>query len=198
MNDLEVHAYLKAWLLLSGEYEVEGKNGIKIIEPLHVSNVPQSARPYCCYLSTVIFYDDHRNELARIDTHDLCSVVDQLILVDGVWYEMTSSKVEWYQGRWVKLWYGYKNRDKPILLNLAMAHRNIPCTKKTLQYYIEISPELQQIVGQCLESERVDNRSYISIPKSVYEFLEDVQEPQLRVKILNALNEWVQESTDEN
>lgn len=71
-----------------------------IWEPL-LTNAPQRARAYCCYVKTVIFYNDTDadgpNEWDAIETR---LTWDDVVKFEGDLFTIGGGTVKWAEGRW--------------------------------------------------------------------------------------------------
>ena len=117
---MQVHSFLKAWELLEGEWEQDGKQRIIIYEPLK-TDLPENVIPWCGYSNSVIFYDEKYRELDRIEPRLL---YNEYLLVGRVWYEMGCGKAIYRNGQWTMSRYGYKNTRKAIMLNEGFKNWN--------------------------------------------------------------------------
>lgn len=76
-----------------------------IYEPLE-THAPEDAEPFCCYLNTVIFYENRHTgsatkEITRCEHYDLAAAPSpHLLWVDGVWHEVMGGGVIWRDDRW--------------------------------------------------------------------------------------------------
>jgi hypothetical protein len=110
------------------ETEAAGARGRTFWEPIRTT-APQTARPYCCYLSTVIFYKVPRaltpdgREFERWDTVESAwnllgerytdedlgwSSLAPFVLHNGVVYELGGGSVVWRNGRWFHEWLAWR------------------------------------------------------------------------------------------
>ena len=82
------------------------KNWVYVWEPLD-ADVPESAKPYCCYGSTVIFYadDEHKIELGRTEhkiTHSFRG--DTNLIYRESHFFLMSGQVVWHNNKWFMEW----------------------------------------------------------------------------------------------
>lgn len=70
-----------------------------LYEPL-ATLAPEDAEPYCCYLSTIIFYErGTRKEITRVNHYDLAAApAPHLVNVYDRWFEATPRQVVWRAG----------------------------------------------------------------------------------------------------
>lgn len=93
-------------------FEQETKHFGYFWEPLPTT-APPDAKPYCCYISTVIFYQEYyAPEIDRVETQwnllgerwtnlDLgWSSLAPFVWNDGTLYELTPGKVVYQNGQW--------------------------------------------------------------------------------------------------
>lgn len=89
----------------------ETKNWVHIWEPLKTS-APQTAQPYCCYNSTVIFYKsaELREEIDRAEHTIKHSFVGNTVLQGkGFYLHLMSGRVVWHNDQWQMQWTAYKH-----------------------------------------------------------------------------------------
>ena len=76
----------------------------EIVEPL-LTDAPENASPWCCYLQTVIFYEQPwrkcRGEFAKHDQIETRLAGDDIVLIDREKFRLFGGKVRWSDGRWV-------------------------------------------------------------------------------------------------
>lgn len=80
-----------------------------IIEPLQVT-APRAARPLCCYLNTVLFYehphrvDPETGEFAQWDRTKTRLEQEDVIRADGECFRLYHGSVHYELGRWIMRW----------------------------------------------------------------------------------------------
>lgn len=102
-----------------------GARGLYIDEPL-ATTAPADARPHCCYISTVIFYDQtawERGEVVELDRLEVAwnllgqrwtdqdigwAALAPFVLCDGVLYELASAQVLRQDDRWIERWLAWR------------------------------------------------------------------------------------------
>lgn len=102
-------------------------------EPIETA-APPTARPYCCYLSTVIFYegDSFRVLEEKQSAWNLLgtrwtaenlgwSSLAPFVRHEGQVYELVSGYVEWREGGWCHVWRGRLVDDGDPRLRSALA-----------------------------------------------------------------------------
>lgn len=72
-----------------------------IYQPLE-THAPEDAEPYCCYFSTIIFYErGTTKEITRVEHYNLaCAPSPHLLWINGIWYEESTGRVIWRNGQW--------------------------------------------------------------------------------------------------
>lgn len=88
------------------DFEVEGPWTAIMWEPLDVQ-APLEAKPYCCYVDTVIFYRDRvgYDEVARCRHHELNMASPSLVFLGGRWWEVGGAHVVQRDGKWHMRWH---------------------------------------------------------------------------------------------
>lgn len=94
----------------------ETKNWVYVWEPLNTT-APETAHPYCCYNSTVIFYED-ADKLKEIDRTEYTirySFRGNTILQgNGFVLQLMSGKVVWHADRWQMQWLAHKHLGQMV------------------------------------------------------------------------------------
>lgn len=98
-------------------FERDGRNWIHIFEPLDV-DIPPDARPYCSSWDITFYDHTGNNVLARnIKYHGGDHLNVAVILSDGVWYERSSGRCIYRNGRWWMRWSAARNTDLARVAN---------------------------------------------------------------------------------
>jgi len=116
-----VSAAFKCWYVNSGEYTPDERSqhwGV-FWEPLHV-DLPESARPSCCYSNSIVFYDrTGNNKLLKdfVKHSGFLAPHPHLLHLDGKWREVFNGRVEYRGGHWHMRWGVSTNTRYASLLN---------------------------------------------------------------------------------
>ena len=115
-----LNAACKLWHVTSGVFEEDGGGSFwgKFWEPLRV-DLPESARPTCCLSNSIVFYDRTGNKLLKDHVRHLEVMSDHphLLLLDGLWREVLSGRVEFRDGQWFMCWLVAWNTHYARMLN---------------------------------------------------------------------------------
>jgi hypothetical protein len=115
-----VSAAFKCWCVNSGEYtpDEHSEHWGVFWEPLQV-DLPETARPACCYTDSIIFYDRTGNKLLKdhVRHFGFIEPFPNLLHVAGKWREVFNGRVEYRDGRWYMRWGVATNARFAKLLN---------------------------------------------------------------------------------
>ncbi len=122
MKRMELQAFCQLYYC-NASYELDGRQWVKIYEPLGVK-LPETAVPYCCYLNSIIFYDHELGgkELLRIEHHALLFPETLILLDNGLWYEVASASCRYIAGEWTMVWSARKNTRRARMMNRGFRH----------------------------------------------------------------------------
>lgn len=122
-----INAAFKCWHVNSGEYvpdeDSESKWGT-FWEPLQV-DLPASARPSCCYVNSIIFYDRTGNKMLKdhVRHFGFMGPHPHLLYLSGKWREVINGRVEYRDGQWYMRWGVATNTRFALLLNAGWEAR---------------------------------------------------------------------------
>lgn len=116
-----INAMFKCWHVNSGEYEPDADPQSKwgaFWEPLKV-DLPDTAKPSCCYSDCIAFYDRSGNRLLRdfVRHYQFMGVHPHLLWLDGMWREVVNGRVEYRDGHWYMRWGVATNTKYARMLN---------------------------------------------------------------------------------
>ncbi len=115
-----VSAAFKCWYVNSGEYTPDEriKNWGVYWEPLQV-DLPESARPSCCLINSIIFYDRTGNKLLKdyVKHYGFMGPSPHLLHLEGKWREVFNGRVEYRDGHWYMRWGVATNTRLAQMLN---------------------------------------------------------------------------------
>jgi hypothetical protein len=99
-------------------FELEHRNLLRIWEPLR-TNASGLARPYCCYINSVIFYNANCAEIDRVEYRFVpgCFGGHTLIFWRGSWWEIGSGEIKFVDDRWWVIHRLWRNNRVPMRLN---------------------------------------------------------------------------------
>ena len=107
MPPASINATFKCWYVNSGAYtqDADSNHWGAFWEPLRV-NLPETARPSCCYNDSIVFYDRSGNKLLAdyVRHYGFISVHPHLLWLDGKWREVVNGRVEFRDGQWYMRW----------------------------------------------------------------------------------------------
>lgn len=113
---MSLRRFSTLWLC-EAEWEPDGLQSVHIWEPLDV-DAPEDAHPSCDYGREVTFYDRTGNGLiARHVRHHELSGLEDLVLLDGTWWQVQSGRPMYRNGRWWMRWWAQKNSRYAIMAN---------------------------------------------------------------------------------
>lgn len=116
VKPMSLRRFSTLWLC-EAEWEPDGPQSIHIWEPLDV-DAPEDAHPYCHGLGEITFYDRTGNGLiARSVRHHEISGLEDLVLLDGTWWQVISGQVIYRDSRWWMRWWAQKNGRYAIMAN---------------------------------------------------------------------------------
>lgn len=118
-----ITAFCKAWIVNSGEFtqDEDSPHWGAFWEPLKV-DLPETAKPGCCYGNHIVFYDRSGNKLLKdyITTYELMAPHPHLLYLAGKWREVVNGRVEYREGQWFMRWGVATNTRFAIAMNTAM------------------------------------------------------------------------------
>lgn len=106
--------------------ESYGNRGMYFWEPIPISGIPADAKPYCCYLSMVIFYDRadwNRGVITELIRHQsMWNLLGQRwtdedigwaalapwVSHEGAIFELGGGEVVYQDGQWWHKWLGWR------------------------------------------------------------------------------------------
>lgn len=116
MKPFSLRNFAKLWHC-DAEFEPAGENAVHIFEWLDV-DLPEDVRASCYYSDTVGFYGaENGRKLAEVRHHALGGLEDLVLLNDGIWYEVSSGRVVYHNGRWCMRWWAWKNTRRAAMMN---------------------------------------------------------------------------------
>jgi hypothetical protein len=126
---MRIWRHVTMWNLMEGEVTDHPDSLLnhKVVwEPLQ-THAPEDAEPYCCYLSTVIFYEGRAwgnaaKEITRCTHYDLNTVSPSLLFVENRWWEVLPGKVVWRNGQWCFMHVLAQNTREARRANLGHLH----------------------------------------------------------------------------
>lgn len=118
-----INAAFKCWWVNSGEFEQDpdAEHWGVFWEPLDV-NLPESAKPSCCYTDSIVFYDRTGNKLLKdfVSHYGFNGAHPHLLNLKGRWREVVSGRVEYRAGLgWYMRWSVVTNSRFAMMLNAA-------------------------------------------------------------------------------
>lgn len=134
-----INACCKLWHVNSGEFtrDEDAPHWGAFWEPLNV-NLPESARPSCCYGRDIIFYDRTGNKLLvdHVRHYDFMGPHPHLLYVGDAWREVVSGRVEYRDGNWYMRWAVATNTRFALLANKAQSE---PTSEEIMSFIRDIS-----------------------------------------------------------
>ena len=102
-----ITAAYKCWYVNSGEYTPDDRSqhwGV-FWEPLDV-DLPENAKPSCCYTDSIVFYDRSGNKLLKdfVRHFGFLGPHPHLLHIAGKWREVINGRVEFRAGHWYMRW----------------------------------------------------------------------------------------------
>jgi hypothetical protein len=104
-----------------------GARGMYFYEDILAAGIPETAKPYCCYICTIIFYKQPYKVVdgeferwgeavtrwnligERWTDQDMgFGSLAPLVLHNGQVYELATGNVIWKDGKWVNQWIGWR------------------------------------------------------------------------------------------
>lgn len=115
-----ITAFAKLWTVNSGEFtqDNDAPHWGAFWEPLKV-DLPETAKPSCCYGNHIVFYDSSGNKLLKdyVTTYDFCNVHPHLLYLSGKWREVVNGRVEYRGGQWYMRWAVATNTRHARMMN---------------------------------------------------------------------------------
>ena len=107
MPPASISAEFKCWRVNTGAYTPDEKyeNWGVFWEPLQV-DLPESAKPSCCYGNSIVFYDRTGNKLLcdYVRHYEFMGPHPHLLWLDGKWREVVNGRCEYRDGQWFMRW----------------------------------------------------------------------------------------------
>jgi hypothetical protein len=102
-----INAFFKCWIVNSGEFtqDNDAPHWGAFWEPLKL-DLPDTAKPSCCYGNQIVFYDRTGNKLLKdyVTTYDFIGPHPHLLFLEGKWREVVNGRVEYRDGQWFMRW----------------------------------------------------------------------------------------------
>ena len=102
-----ISAACKLWYVTSGEFTPDDDSQYwgAFWEPLKI-DLPETARPSCCYTNSIVFYNKSGNKLLKdyVSHYSFTGVHPHLLNLAGKWREVVNGRVEYRNGQWFMRW----------------------------------------------------------------------------------------------